>query len=207
MSSKLKNIFKIILMIVSLQIIRIAVRRVLLLFIPITELSLNILNMVIFIIYTYLIVKYCKKNKIDLRVFKVNNKNAYLLLISIFIILFIINLLLNKFSINNIFKILYGTITLPIFEELLFRGYIWSRLLKMFKNEMYVYIITTLLFSIYSVFYIDSAILLKVFSFGLIIFKLVIGLLFGLITGFVRYKTKNTFSSMIVSSIMNMVSK
>lgn len=207
MSSKLKNIFKIILMIVSLQIIRIAVRRVLLLFIPITELSLNILNMVIFIIYTYLIVKYCKKNKIDLRVFKVNNKNAYLLLISIFIILFIINLLLNKFSINNMFKILYGTITLPIFEELLFRGYIWSRLLKMFKNEMYVYIITTLLFSIYSVFYIDSAILLKVFSFGLIIFKLVIGLLFGLITGFVRYKTKNTFSSMIVSSIMNMVSK
>lgn len=207
MSSKLKNIFKIILIIVSLQIIRIAVRRVLLLFIPITELSLNILNMVIFIIYTYLIVKYCKKNKIDLRVFKVNNKNAYLLLISIFIILFIINLLLNKFSINNMFKILYGTITLPIFEELLFRGYIWSRLLKMFKNEMYVYIITTLLFSIYSVFYIDSAILLKVFSFGLIIFKLVIGLLFGLITGFVRYKTKNTFSSMIVSSIMNMVSK
>ena len=207
MSSKLKNIFKIILIIVSLQIIRIAVRRVLLLFIPITELSLNILNMVIFIIYTYLLVKYCKKNKIDLRVFKVNNKNAYLLLISIFIILFIINLLLNKFSINNMFKILYGTITLPIFEELLFRGYIWSRLLKMFKNEMYVYIITTLLFSIYSVFYIDSAILLKVFSFGLIIFKLVIGLLFGLITGFVRYKTKNTFSSMIVSSIMNMVSK
>lgn len=207
MSSKLKNIFKIILIIVSLQIIRIAVRRVLLLFIPITELSLNILNMVIFIIYTYLIVKYCKKNKIDLRVFKVNNKNAYLLLISIFIILFIINLLLNKFSMNDIFKILYGTITLPIFEELLFRGYIWSRLLKMFKNEMYVYIITTLLFSIYSVFYIDSAILLKVFSFGLIIFKLVIGLLFGLITGFVRYKTKNTFSSMIVSSIMNMVSK
>lgn len=207
MSSKLKNIFKIILIIVSLQIIRIVVRRVLLLFIPITELSLNILNMVIFIIYTYLLVKYCKKNKIDLRVFKVNNKNAYLLLISIFIILFIINLLLNKFSINNMFKILYGTITLPIFEELLFRGYIWSRLLKMFKNEMYVYIITTLLFSIYSVFYIDSAILLKVFSFGLIIFKLVIGLLFGLITGFVRYKTKNTFSSMIVSSIMNMVSK
>lgn len=207
MSSKLKNIFKIILIIVSLQIIRIAVRRVLLLFIPITELSLNILNMVIFIIYTYLLVKYCKKNKIDLRVFKVNNKNAYLLLISIFIILFIINLLLNKFSMNNIFKILYGTITLPIFEELLFRGYIWSRLLKMFKNEMYVYIITTLLFSIYSVFYIDSAILLKVFSIGLIIFKLVIGLLFGLITGFVRYKTKNTFSSMIVSSIMNMVSK
>lgn len=207
MSSKLKNIFKIILIIVSLQIIRIAVRRVLLLFIPTTELSLNILNMVIFIIYTYLLVKYCKKNKIDLRVFKVNNKNAYLLLISIFIILFIINLLLNKFSMNNIFKILYGTITLPIFEELLFRGYIWSRLLKMFKNEMYVYIITTLLFSIYSVFYIDSAILLKVFSFGLIIFKLVIGLLFGLITGFVRYKTKNTFSSMIVSSIMNMVSK
>lgn len=207
MNSKLKNIFKIILIIVSLQIIRIAVRRVLLLFIPITELSLNILNMVIFIIYTYLLVKYCKKNKIDLRVFKVNNKNAYLLLISIFIILFIINLLLNKFSMNNIFKILYGTITLPIFEELLFRGYIWSRLLKMFKNEMYVYIITTLLFSIYSVFYIDSAILLKVFSFGLIIFKLVIGLLFGLITGFVRYKTKNTFSSMIVSSIMNMVSK
>lgn len=207
MSSKLKNIFKIILIIVSLQIIRIAARRVLLLFIPTTELSLNILNMVIFIIYTYLLVKYCKKNKIDLRVFKVNNKNAYLLLISIFIILFIINLLLNKFSMNNIFKILYGTITLPIFEELLFRGYIWSRLLKMFKNEMYVYIITTLLFSIYSVFYIDSAILLKVFSFGLIIFKLVIGLLFGLITGFVRYKTKNTFSSMIVSSIMNMVSK
>ena len=207
MSSKLKNIFQIILIIVSLQIIRIAVRRVLLLFIPITELSLNILNMVIFIIYTYLLVKYCKKNKIDLRVFKVNNKNAYLLLISIFIILFIINLLLNKFSMNNIFKILYGTINLPIFEELLFRGYIWSRLLKMFKNEMYVYIITTLLFSIYSVFYIDSAILLKVFSFGLIIFKLVIGLLFGLITGFVRYKTKNTFSSMIVSSIMNMVSK
>ena len=207
MSSKLKNIFQIILIIVSLQIIRIAVRRVLLLFIPITELSLNILNMVIFIIYTYLLVKYCKKNKIDLRVFKVNNKNAYLLLISIFIILFIINLLLNKFSMNNIFKILYGTITLPIFEELLFRGYIWSRLLKMFKNEMYVYIITTLLFSIYSVFYIDSAILLKVFSFGLIIFQLVIGLLFGLITGFVRYKTKNTFSSMIVSSIMNMVSK
>lgn len=207
MDSKLKNIFKIILIIVSLQIIRIVVRRVLLLFIPITELSLNILNMVIFIIYTYLLVKYCKKNKIDLRVFKVNNKNAYLLLISIFIILFIINLLLNKFSMNNIFKILYGTITLPIFEELLFRGYIWSRLLKMFKNEMYVYIITTLLFSIYSVFYIDSAILLKVFSFGLIIFKIVIGLLFGLITGFVRYKTKNTFSSMIVSSIMNMVSK
>ncbi len=209
MKENISKILKIVILLIIIQVIRIIVRKLLLLFIPTTSLSIMIINMLIFIIYIYLLIKISKRSNIDLRVFKVNNKNSYVLLSIMFLILFIINLFVTKFEFDTLISIIYGIIVTPIFEELLFRGYIWGRINKFIKNELIIYIIVTILFSLWHILYFDSYIMNSklnglTFTYNIIMWKIIIGFIFGLVTGFVRYKIKNTYSSMLVHSFMNM---
>lgn len=208
MSSKLKSVLKIVLMLVILQLFRIIFRCALLLFIPITYINIILTNSLILITYLYIMIKICNKYKIDLKLFKVSNKNAYMLLNLVFIILFIISICLS-FNIENIINSFYSILLIPIFEELLFRGYIWERLNKVFNKEIIVYIVVTLLFGLWHIGYIDSLLLVTKlngvdFNIKILLYKVLIGLIYGVFTGLVRYKTKNTTSSILVHGIMNM---
>jgi len=115
----------------------------------------------------------------------------------------------KNYSISVIIQLIFTTIITPIFEELLFRGCIWNKLKNCYKNEFVIYIITTALFAIWHLGYYDSIILnmnLNNLTGNLLfvmLMKVSIGLVFGIIIGFVRYKTKNIYSAILTHSIMN----
>lgn len=92
----------------------------------------------------------------------------------------------------------------PIFEEIIFRGYIWNKLNVVFKKESITYIVSTALFALWHIGYID-AISFRVET-GLAIamfWKVITGLCFGIILGAVRYKTKNSYSTILLHGVMN----
>lgn len=205
----IKEVIRMILILTILQVIRIALRKLLLLFIPVTNVSTILINTFIFIIYTYILIKYCNKFKIDLKITKVSNKKAYTVLSIIIALLIIINIIINP---KDIISIIYSVLVIPIFEELLFRGYVWNRLSKKISKEFVIYIIVTIMFTLWHIGYVDSLILSSKlnnieFNSMVIVYKMIIGLIFGSLTGYVRYKTKNTYGSIVVHSIMNMVSR
>ena len=100
---------------------------------------------------------------------------------------------------------LYGSVVTPIFEELIFRGYLWESLKKRFENEFHVYLITTVLFALWHFGYVDS-IAARIGLDGLgyvMLMKASVGLVYGVIVGFVRYKTKNAYASILLHGVMN----
>lgn len=93
----------------------------------------------------------------------------------------------------------------PIFEELIFRGYVWNKLEEKLSKRFAVYVITTLLFAAWHIGYIDT-IAFRVASdrvLFIMLMKVVTGLCFGIVLGAVRYKTKNCYSSILLHSVMN----
>lgn len=100
---------------------------------------------------------------------------------------------------------IYGALVIPIFEETIFRGYLWESLKGKFGKEWQVYLITTVLFSLWHFGYVDS-LMTRIGIDGLgyvMLMKASIGLVYGVIVGFVRYRTKNTYAAMLVHSVMN----
>lgn len=188
-----------------LQIVRIFIRKFFLLFIPTTYNSLLLLNLIIIILMICALIYLCNKNNIDLNLFKVKSKRAYILLSILYLFVILIFVLIYKI---RFIDVLYSVIALPIFEELLFRGYLWNRTKKVFKKNVIVYFVIVILFLIWNIGYIDSLILVSKlnnisFSFNMIIGKLVIALIYGLLIGFVKYKTNNTYLSILLHSFLN----
>ncbi|HMK54190.1 MAG TPA: CPBP family intramembrane glutamic endopeptidase [Methanobacteriaceae archaeon] len=106
--------------------------------------------------------------------------------------------------------LLFGIIS-PAFEEFLFRGYIWGKIEdfpEMANRGVLIWIIVTLLFSIWHLGYIDVFLIhpMKIDNLPLLMAsKLMIGLILGLIVGFVRLKTQKTYGSFILHGLWNVM--
>ena len=101
--------------------------------------------------------------------------------------------------------LIYAGVITPIFEELIFRGYLWNKLEEKFGGRFAAYIITTLLFAVWHLGYIDT-VAFRMTSGSLafaMLMKVVTGLFFGIVLGAVRYKTKNCYSTIILHGVMN----
>lgn len=82
----------------------------------------------------------------------------------------------------------------------------WNKLEEKFDKKLTVYIITTLLFALWHIGYIDSiAFRVDINSLPFImLMKVITGLFFGIVLGAVRYKTQNCYSTIILHGVMNM---
>lgn len=105
--------------------------------------------------------------------------------------------------------LLFGIIT-PLFEELLFRGYIWGKISEsggMVNPNRLTLITVTLLFMVWHLGYIDVLMLHPLAGTGnltMIMFsKMGIGLVLGLIVGYLRLKTGKTYVSIIFHGLWN----
>lgn len=107
-----------------------------------------------------------------------------------------------------IMGLLFGIIT-PIFEELLFRGYIWGKISKsggMVNPNGLTLITVTLLFMVWHLGYVDVLMLHPLVKGNLamiMISKMGIGLVLGLIVGYLRLKTGKTYASIIFHGLWN----
>ena len=122
---------------------------------------------------------------------------------------FIVTPIITKnYELYNILSLVYNAIITVIFEELIFRGLIFKEISSM-KNDLIAYIVSTILFGIWHLGYIDTIIWrTSLFSpdaniANIMFWKVITGIIIGVILGFFRYKNKNVYSSMLVHTFIN----
>ena len=99
-----------------------------------------------------------RKEKINLGVFsymKSSESKGYYIVVTICILMLSIisSDIINNPSIENIINLIYYSMIIPIYEEIIFRSYIWENLKKDNKNEWKIYIITTILAALFQIGY------------------------------------------------------
>lgn len=199
-----------------IQLIRIILDNIFFIFFEKTSLNNVIIHIVFMSIFTIIMLLWSNKKGKSLSIMtNINRSRKTYGIITIIALFLIIStpFITKDYSVDVIISLIYSVIVVPIFEELLFRGYIWNHLKSYYKNEFIIYIIVTILFAIWHLGYFDS-IMLNMHIYGLqgnllyvMLMKVITGLVFGIIIGFIRYKTKNTYSGILTHSIMNLFGK
>lgn len=160
----------------------------------------KIISMVIMLLLTIVVCMYANFRKIEFSIFPLNFSKKYIVA-SVLALIFLIATPSNYIEGGRGFLLLiYGSIITPIYEELLFRGFIWNRLKLEWDDERKIIYLNALLFSFWHLGYIIPAIIAgKWMAFT----KLGIGLLYGLILCYIRKNTKCCYSTILVHGIMN----
>lgn len=109
---------------------------------------MKMITMGCMIILTFMVVLWSSIKKVKLSVFPEKFSKMYLLVTAIAAILFISTPSNFVEGITAILVLIYGSIVTPMYEELLFRGYIWNRLNPFLKVEKNTWLITAVLFSV-----------------------------------------------------------
>lgn len=95
---------------------------------------------------------------------------------------------------------LYASIVTPLYEELLFRGYVWNQLESIYERHNKIIWINVMLFSIWHLGYIMPALITGEW---MALSKLGIGLAYGIIMCFVRFHTRNCYSTFLLHGVLN----
>ena len=156
-------IIDVILILFVVQLARIITKYILL-----KQLNFNLLNLIIttaisFALLSILLILILKNNEIfnptNLKIVNMfNNKNKQIrILLGIIVILtfMITQYFEDTYNIYNFGRLILLIIIIPIFEELLFREYLWNYLSNHIKNVMVVFISITMLYTFYQIGYID----------------------------------------------------
>ena len=202
---KIKTIGFMILVLLLLSLSLFVIKRIIFFFVARTDFSDYMASMVSMIILTSIILRLSRKAEINLSIFPDKFTVSYISVSIISVVLFIASPSNYKGGIESILLLVYSSIVTPVFEELIFRGYIWNELNQIFTSEWKTYIITTILFALWHLGYISSiAFRVEDDLLNVMIWKVITGLCFGIVLGAVRLKTKNCYSTMILHGVMNL---
>ena len=109
--------------------------------------------MIIIIIFSIIVIK---KKQLKLDIFPKNFNWKYLVTsIILYTIIFTTPIITKSYSLYDILSLIYGSIITVIFEEIIFRGYIYKKISNI-KNDLWAYITSTIIFGIWHLGYIDS---------------------------------------------------
>lgn len=201
---KIKTIGFMILVLLLLSLSLFVIKRIIFFFVARTDFSDYMASMVSMIILTSIILRLSRKAEINLSIFPDKFTVSYISVSIISVVLFIASPSNYKGGIEPILLLVYSSIVTPIFEELIFRGYIWNELNQIFTSEWKTYIITTILFALWHLGYISSiAFRVEDDLLNVMIWKVITGLCFGIVLGAVRLKTRNCYSTMLLHGVMN----
>jgi len=202
---KIKTVARIIMGLILLQTIRITLELSVFCFIERTKFTDTIVSALLMALFTFVGIIVAKKKDISLSIFPQKNKLVYAAATIIILILIILTPIITEKTLFAITTLVSSTIITPIFEELIFRGYVWNKLEEKFDKKFTVYVVTTLLFAFWHIGYIDT-ILFRVEISNVpfvMLMKVITGLCFGIVLGAVRYKTRNCWSTILLHSLMN----
>lgn len=107
----------------------------------------------------------------------------------------------------NVTMMTLSVFIVPIFEELFFREYIWNYLSNFIKSKIKIICITSILSGIYNIGYIDiirnyiASYNNSSYTFEVIISKIIIGTVFGIVLGLVRYRFRDVRLCILLRSL------
>ncbi|MPM47034.1 hypothetical protein SDC9_93742 [bioreactor metagenome] len=110
---------------------------------------------------------------------------------------------------SNLIILTLALIAQPIFEEVIFRDYVWNYIGSFQKDEKKVLIIVSLLSALFKIGYWDivsqnlSVVGSSFFTIDIIISKVFFGLIIAFILGIVKIKYKDTYLCIFVHSLIN----
>lgn len=203
-NKKLKMITYIVGVLILIQALLFCFNHVIFIFIERTDYSDHVTSMVAMILFSVLFVIFASKQNVSLSVFPKHFNICYIITTGVAFILFILTPSNYTGDLKAIILLIYGSIVTPVFEEIIFRGYVWNRLNSIFEKEWVTYIVSTILFALWHIGYMDSiAFRIEGGLFHAIFWKVITGLCFGIVLGALRLKTKNSYSTMLLHGVMN----
>lgn len=207
-----KTLLKIIIFLTVLQFIRIVSKKIVFLFLDFNKFNNYIITIIIMILLSLFIVYKSKKENISLNIFSfMENKESksYYTMVTIAILVLIITSPTHN---KNLYKeslifLMYSAVVIPIYEEIIFRSYIWENLKKDNKNEWKIYIITTILASLFQIGYIDTINMSMGNMVNIIFIKCILMLSCSFFIGSFKYEIKNSYSCMLIHSFITILLK
>jgi len=202
--SKVKTLSYIIGLLIAIQLLLLGIKHVAFVFIERTDYTDHIATMIGMIILSVVFVLFTKKQKVSLSVFPEHFNKFYIAGTCLAVVLLVATPSNYSDEFQAIILLIYGSIVTPIFEELIFRGYVWNKLNAVFEKEWLTYIISTVLFAFWHLGYIDSlAFRTETGLAYVMLWKAITGLCYGIVLGIVRLKTKNSYSTILLHGVMN----
>ncbi|MCG3591049.1 CPBP family intramembrane metalloprotease [Clostridioides difficile] len=216
-----KCIIDSILLMFIVQILRMILNYVLLSQFEFTLENFNIINLISFTLVGLSLILFLKDNSLYNKVrnrkiteaFEENKNN--ILIEKCKLILFVVVLSLaiivthctKGYVLFNVTMMTLSVLIVPIFEELFFREYIWNYLSNFIKSKGKIICITSILSGIYNIGYIDvirNYVILynnSSYTFEVIISKIMIGTVFGIVLGLVKYRFRDIGFCILLRSL------
>jgi len=200
---KRKRSTEAILMIVILQALRMLLEKIANLFVPDTSFAHRMTTMTAMILLCGIVLFYAKWQKTRLSVFPAHFSRFYMISTLIAAIILIATPSNFTGGYTAILLFLYGSVVTPIFEELIFRGYLWNRLNGVLSKEVYTYVWSVLLFTVWHLGYMIPQIACR--NWFAVLTKLAAGFMYGIALGFARLKGRNCYISMLLHGVLNTI--
>ena len=207
----MKKMLLIILALILLQLLRIAFKHLIFAAADHTLISEVIVSMIFMLIIIAVSTVVIKRKKLDINLFPERFSSVYKILTVIAMLLLIAAPIITKsYELYDLLWLLYNAVVTVIFEEIIFRGLIYKSISKIY-NDLIAYIVSTALFGIWHLGYIDTIIWrTSLFASApniakIMCMKVITGLLIGIVIGFLRYKKKNVYLSMLLHSVINII--
>lgn len=171
----------------------------------------QVINGISFVVVGILLLAWFKPSPNDLNLnWDGINKRSRIIYVILGIILFTLLILpvVLGFELEMIVMGFVFGLIVPLFEELLFRGYLWNKVEKSLKSQrsgLITWIIITLSFALWHIGYLDVFLIhpIKIALIPLIIGKIGVGLILGSIVGFIRLKTGKVYGSFFFHAFWN----
>lgn len=168
---------------------------------PGTVFQERMITMMIMVVLSGVVVLYARFRKTALSLFPEYFGKQYILASCVCAVLLVSTPANFTGGYQAIALLLYGSIVTPVFEELIFRGYLWNRLDAVLSKEVFVFIWSVVLFTVWHIGYMIPQIVSG--NITAVVWKLAAGLGYGTVLGIVRLKTKNCYATMLLHGVLN----
>jgi membrane protease YdiL (CAAX protease family) len=203
-NGKIRTLLSIVGVLVIIQSLLFGIKQLVFVFVERTNFSDSMASMIAMLFLTLLFVLFAKKRAVSLSVFPRTFNKFYIIGSCVAVALLVSTPSNYTGDIQAIAFLIFASVVTPIFEELIFRGYVWNKLNIHFENEWKTFLVTSILFGLWHLGYIDSiAFRVETGLANAMFWKVITGLCFGIVLGVLRLKTKNSYSTILLHGVMN----
>lgn len=199
--SKRNVLCEAVLLLIVLQAVRELLEWLIGSYIPDSQFADRMITMSVMLLLTGVMVLYAWIRKTPLSVFPEHFGKFYVVFTIIVAVVFITTPANFTGGYQAVMLLIYGSVVTPVYEELIFRGYLWNRLDRVFSKEVYTCIMSVALFTLWHLGYMASHIMAG--NWNAVLWKLAAGLGYGVVLGIVRLKYKNCYICMLIHGLLN----